>query len=125
VPLPANLKNFVKDRQAALRLGKALFYDMQVGSDGIQACATCHFQAGGDVRSKNQVATQGNRVLERRVGDIKGYFFAPANPDTGLLRRWSILSSLATSSTFRRISADGMPCASSGKPMFFLTFMCG
>jgi cytochrome c peroxidase len=82
VPLPSNLKGFVKDRQAALRLGKALFFDMQVGSDGIQACATCHFQAGGDVRSKNQVATQGNRVLEQRDGDIKGYFFAPGDPDT-------------------------------------------
>ena len=39
----------------ALALGKALFWDMQVGSDGIQACASCHFRAGADPRSKNQV----------------------------------------------------------------------
>ena len=28
---------------------------MQVGSDGIQACATCHFQAGADIRWRNQL----------------------------------------------------------------------
>ena len=37
-------------------LGKALFWDMQVGSDGVQACATCHFRAGADPRKKNQVS---------------------------------------------------------------------
>ena len=29
----------VKDQAALIRLGKALFWDMQVGSDGVQACA--------------------------------------------------------------------------------------
>jgi cytochrome c peroxidase len=43
-------------RQAAIRLGKAFFWDMQVGSDGLQACATCHFHAGADNRTKNQVS---------------------------------------------------------------------
>src|SRR5262245_37973661 len=55
VPGPANLDEFIKDPFAALALGKALFWDMQVGSDGIQACASCHFRAGADPRSKNQV----------------------------------------------------------------------
>jgi cytochrome c peroxidase len=55
VPGPANLNEFVKDPYMALALGKALFWDMQVGSDGIQACASCHFRAGADPRSKNQV----------------------------------------------------------------------
>jgi cytochrome c peroxidase len=40
----------------ARALGKALFWDMQVGSDGIQACASCHFRAGADPRSKNQLS---------------------------------------------------------------------
>jgi cytochrome c peroxidase len=62
VPGPANLSTFVKDRAAAVRLGKALFWDMQVGSDGVQACASCHFRAGADPRSKNQV----NPGLNRR-----------------------------------------------------------
>jgi len=46
----------VKDQNALIRLGKALFWDMQVGSDGIQACASCHFNAGADSRSKNQIS---------------------------------------------------------------------
>src|SRR5262245_20988154 len=55
VPGPTNLNEFIKDPVMALALGKALFWDMQVGSDGIQACASCHFRAGADPRSKNQV----------------------------------------------------------------------
>jgi cytochrome c peroxidase len=56
VPRPANLTDFVRDEEAARVLGKALFWDMQVGSDGVQACATCHFRAGADPRKKNQVS---------------------------------------------------------------------
>jgi cytochrome c peroxidase len=55
VPRPPNLADFVRDEAAAIRLGKALFWDMQVGSDGKTACATCHFHAGADSRAKNQV----------------------------------------------------------------------
>jgi len=53
VPEPANLLQFVADRDAAIRLGKALFWDMQVGSDGMTACASCHFHAGTDSRIRN------------------------------------------------------------------------
>src|SRR5713226_8347210 len=53
-PEPANLGRFIRDRAAAIVLGKALFWDQQVGSDG-QACASCHFHAGADSRSKNQL----------------------------------------------------------------------
>jgi cytochrome c peroxidase len=42
-------------REAAAVLGKALFWDMQVGSDGVQSCGTCHFHAGVDNRTKNQL----------------------------------------------------------------------
>jgi cytochrome c peroxidase len=52
LPLTAKI---VKDEAALIRLGKALFWDMQVGSDGVMACATCHFNAGADIRSKNQL----------------------------------------------------------------------
>ncbi|NJD05268.1 MAG: conjugal transfer protein [Methylococcaceae bacterium] len=44
----------VVDRKAAIRLGKALFWDMNVGSDGV-ACGTCHFHAGADRRARNQL----------------------------------------------------------------------
>ena len=43
------------DRQAAIVLGKALFWDQVAGSDGL-ACASCHFQAGADNRVKNQIS---------------------------------------------------------------------
>ena len=56
VPTPPNLSEFIRDEEAAPVLGKALFWDMQVGSDGVQACATCHFRAGADPRSRNQVS---------------------------------------------------------------------
>jgi cytochrome c peroxidase len=53
-PDAPNMKQFVADRTALRTLGKALFWDQQVGSDG-QACASCHFHAGADNRSKHQV----------------------------------------------------------------------
>src|SRR5262245_22395755 len=40
VPTPPNLNDFVRDPAMARALGKALFWDMQVGSDGVQACAS-------------------------------------------------------------------------------------
>ncbi len=55
VPEPSNLFQFVKNKAFATILGKALFWDMQVGSDGMTACATCHFNAGTDNRMKNTV----------------------------------------------------------------------
>jgi hypothetical protein len=42
-------------REEAAALGKALFWDMQVGSDSVQACASCHFHAGVDDRVKGQI----------------------------------------------------------------------
>jgi cytochrome c peroxidase len=53
--LPLNETDFIVDRVAAVRLGKALFWDMQVGSDGVQSCGSCHFHAGADDRVKNQL----------------------------------------------------------------------
>src|SRR5262249_19448259 len=49
-----NMTRFVVNRSALLILGKALFWDQQVGSDG-QACASCHFHAGADNRVINQL----------------------------------------------------------------------
>ena len=62
VPVPANIGEFVLSKSAAIRLGKALFWDMQLGSDGKTACASCHFLAGADPRSRNQVSPGLNRV---------------------------------------------------------------
>jgi cytochrome c peroxidase len=35
------------------QLGKALFWDMQLGRNGIEACASCHYHAGADHRAQN------------------------------------------------------------------------
>ena len=51
-----SLADYVADRPTAIRLGKALFWDMNLGSDGNTACASCHFHAGADNRTKNQLA---------------------------------------------------------------------
>jgi len=56
VPEPPNLGEFVRNRPAAIALGKALFWDMQVGTNGQQSCASCHFHAGVDTRAKNQLS---------------------------------------------------------------------
>jgi len=50
-PIRKDLGKYVRDRDAAIVLGKALFWDMQAGSDG-QACASCHFHAFADSRVK-------------------------------------------------------------------------
>ena len=55
VPLPKDIDNFVKNKDAAILLGKSLFWDMQVGSDAKTACASCHFHAGGDSRITHQL----------------------------------------------------------------------
>jgi cytochrome c peroxidase len=52
--VPAELRRYV-GRRAAEVLGKALFWDMQIGSDGVQACGSCHFHAGVDNRTKGQL----------------------------------------------------------------------
>jgi cytochrome c peroxidase len=53
-PLKPDVSAFIVDKLAAQQLGKALFWDVQVGSTG-SACASCHFHAGADIRVKNQV----------------------------------------------------------------------
>jgi cytochrome c peroxidase len=59
VPVPGpseqELAEFVRDKTAAVQLGKALFWDTKVGSDNRTACASCHFHAGADNRTVNQI----------------------------------------------------------------------
>ncbi|MFM7830171.1 MAG: cytochrome c peroxidase, partial [Planctomycetaceae bacterium] len=46
----SRLEVLVRDPQLLVALGKAFFWDQQVGSDGQTACASCHFRAGADAR---------------------------------------------------------------------------
>lgn len=53
-PVPG-IEEYIKNKDVAIKLGKALFWDMQVGSQG-QSCGSCHFSAGADNRVKNQLS---------------------------------------------------------------------
>jgi cytochrome c peroxidase len=57
VPVPPvfGMEGILADKAAAIQLGKALFWDMQAGSDDTQACASCHFNAGADSRPINEI----------------------------------------------------------------------
>lgn len=59
----------IVDKEKALVLGKALFWDMNVGSDGV-ACASCHFHAGADSRIKNQLAPDAKTPNANNVFDL-------------------------------------------------------
>ena len=103
VPRPDRLADFVMDQRAALVLGKALFWDIQAGSDGVTSCATCHYHAGADTRNVNslspaqlQVRTQENADVVNFVRGVNGTlnvddfpFHKLANPDD---RRSTVLS---------------------------------
>ncbi len=68
IPEPLDLANYVQDKGAAIRLGKALFWDMQVGSDGIQACASCHSHAGADNRTTNTLNPGDQAFANNQLG---------------------------------------------------------
>lgn len=72
-PSAAELSNIIANKQAAIALGKAFFWEMQFGSDGKVACANCHFNAGSDSRFVNQI-----NPGQRRV-DANGFPAADAN----------------------------------------------
>jgi cytochrome c peroxidase len=69
-PIPG-LEQYIVNNEAAILLGKALFWDSQAGSDGA-ACATCHFHAGADDRMKNQISPGGDRLFGRTVTGAGG-----------------------------------------------------
>jgi Di-haem cytochrome c peroxidase len=54
-PKLPDLSGILKDQDWAIVLGKALFWDTSVGSDGM-ACASCHFHAGADARVSNALS---------------------------------------------------------------------
>jgi len=73
VPLPPNLSDFVKDNNAAIVLGKTLFWDQNAGSDGL-ACASCHFHAGADNRTKNALDPGLRNASAGLPGDVSAIF---------------------------------------------------
>ncbi|HEY3595754.1 MAG TPA: cytochrome c peroxidase, partial [Polyangiaceae bacterium] len=81
VPQVAGIDQFIQDSAVVVALGKALFWDAAVGSDGL-ACASCHFHAGADNRTRNQV----NPGILRQDGASSGQTFgatASGSPKAG------------------------------------------
>jgi len=70
-------------RLEAARLGKSLFWDMQVGSDGVQSCGSCHAHAAADNRTKNQInpfgqdGISGNPTNKDTTGTLASFTFPP------------------------------------------------
>jgi cytochrome c peroxidase len=97
VPQPSNLSVFVKNSAAAITLGKALFWDMQVGSDAVQSCSSCHYHAGVDVRAKNTMNPGGGNTFESVPAggtlDVTKFpftqFQSPANQNSPMIRSWN------------------------------------
>ena len=94
---PVVLADYVQDRAATIRLGKALFWDMSIGSDGNTACATCHFQAGADNRITNQI----NPGLENVDRSIASLFSKPT-----LSRSWGANDTLGLADFPLHVLAD-------------------
>jgi cytochrome c peroxidase len=93
VPQPADLARYVGDPQSLVTLGKVLFWDAQVGSDGRTTCATCHFHAGADHRIRNQIAGPAASTAPVRpntqltAGDFPFHAFAdPASNASAVIR---------------------------------------
>jgi len=92
VPVPEvpGLEGYVADKSAAIALGKALFWDMQAGSDGVQACASCHFNAGADSRVRNSMnpgIKAGDTAFQMGVNldgkDYPNYTLSPGTAGAG------------------------------------------
>jgi cytochrome c peroxidase len=120
----------VVDTEAAVVLGKALFWDQQAGSDGVTACASCHATAGADGRRFNVVHPGPNGVFDAcgttgpsqsttpcdgtsddRIGSqgivAGGFVSIPSDPSTAVE-----LCSPAATGTFgsaRRVTARNAP----------------
>jgi cytochrome c peroxidase len=59
-------------RLEAMVLGKSLFWDMQVGSDAVQSCGSCHAHAGADNRTKNQLNPNGQDGIRGNPTNFPG-----------------------------------------------------
>lgn len=82
LPAIAGEDRYVRDYSALILLGKAFFWDMQAGSDGRTACASCHFHAGADHRVQNQLASPPNvtvSVTPNRILSLNDFPFRLLN----------------------------------------------
>jgi cytochrome c peroxidase len=77
-PVPQPIGGHIVNQAAAIRLGKAFFWDTQVGSDGQTACASCHFAAGADDRRTNTLHPGLDGIFSSGGVTGPGQTFTPA-----------------------------------------------
>ena len=86
---PAIVQQKQNARLEAMVLGKSLFWDQQVGSDGVQACGSCHAHAAADNRTKNQINPNGQDGLRGNPTNFAGgpnSTFDPFPPNHDLVK---------------------------------------
>ena len=111
VPQPTNLTRYVRDRSALVILGKTLFWDMQAGGDGRQACASCHFHAGADHRAQNQLSKTSDALPLNHLLTLDEFPFHvlanAADNRSAVLRDTPAIA--GSGGLFRRIFVDIVP----------------
>ncbi|MGE5324171.1 MAG: cytochrome-c peroxidase [Actinomycetota bacterium] len=108
-PTAAELSSVVLNRNAAIALGKALFWDMQAGSDGKVACATCHSDAGADNRFVNEINPGNNRVDGNGAPAAdSNTFYAPFGPNHTLTAGDFPLHKVGGSDNSNIVGSQGM-----------------
>ena len=103
VPRPSNLNKFVRNEKRLLELGKALFWDEQVSTDGVMACATCHNAGGADNRAINTISFA--QQLKNQDGSNDGIVFSFEN-DNQSDEKFSPNIQLNTSNFPRNLKSD-------------------
>jgi len=83
-------------------LGKALFWDQQTGSDG-NACASCHFHGGADIRLTNQLNPGFNDITRGPNGDAT---FGSTRSDTGTVLPGHVPSGAVAGPNYTLVPAD-------------------
>jgi len=77
--VPTPVGGDIVDQAAAVRLGKALFWDTQVGGDGQTSCATCHFRGGADNRTFSALNPGPDKIFASGGVNGPGQDFHPSN----------------------------------------------
>ncbi|MBL8219268.1 MAG: hypothetical protein JNL62_08555 [Bryobacterales bacterium] len=121
-PVSPELGTYVRNQEALVQLGKALFWDMQTGSDGRSACATCHFHAGADHRVQNQAVDPNrpfavNLALDASMFPLR-VLANPANRTSEVLRDSSMR--IGSAGLYRRKFVSTVPgqAAEIGEDLF-------
>jgi cytochrome c peroxidase len=107
VTVPQAVGGDVINRSAAVRLGKALFWDTQSGGDGQTACATCHFKAGADARTMNALHPGPDGIFASGGVSASGMPFIP----TSITNDDRVGSSGVVGSLFQGVNPDATVAA--------------